>query len=107
MRTACFAVAAALVAMPAYAAPAPRVFDLITYASPDGFTVDASASDHVVISRVGTKSSCVIGVFPGTPASDTLEASFAEQWSDIVLHSIDPIAAPQTARVTLAGATAV
>jgi hypothetical protein len=98
--------AVALIA-PATAAPAPRSFDLVTFTAPDGFTVDASHADHVAVTRVGTKSYCLIGIYSAVDAKADLDASFAAEWTDIVGHSVDPVPVPATQRAAIGGATAV
>jgi hypothetical protein len=97
---------AVALAAPATAAPAPRSFDLVTYAAPDGFTVDASHPDHVAITRVGSKSYCLIGIYSAVDAKGDLDASFAAEWNDVVGHSVDPVAVPATQRAQIGGATA-
>ena len=99
------ALAAVLITAPALAAPAPRTFDLVTYAAPDGFTVQEQGG-HVQISRIGTKSYCLIGIYASTDASADLDASFASEWNDIVNHSVDPVAAPVSQHATVGGAPA-
>jgi hypothetical protein len=105
-RTTIVIAAALAIAPAAHAAPAARTFDLVTYTAPDGFTVDASAADHVVIQRVGAKSYCVIGIYASTDAAADLDASFAAAWRDIYPHSIDPVAAPTATHATIGGAPA-
>ena len=81
------------IAAPAAAGTA-RTRGATTYTPPDGFTVDDSASDHVMVQRIGTKSYCLIGIFDPVPASGDLDASFAAEWNALVLHNVDPVAAP-------------
>jgi hypothetical protein len=98
--------AVAIIAPATQAAPAARTFDRVTYTAPDGFTVDASAADHVLIQRVGAKSYCLIGIYNSSDASDDLDASFAAEWKDIVDRSVDPVDVPASQHATVAGAPA-
>jgi hypothetical protein len=95
---------AALIA-PAQASPALRRFDLVTYAVPDGFTVQ-EAGDHVAITRVGTKSYCLIAIFAGADAARDLDASFAAAWTSIALRAAAPVAVPATQSAQIGGAGA-
>ncbi len=99
------ALAAALIAVPARAAPAARTFDLVTYTAPDGFTV-AEQGDHVAITRVGAKSYCLIGIYRGTDAGADLDASFASEWANVVDTSVDPVAVPAVQHGSVGGAPA-
>jgi hypothetical protein len=99
------AAALAIAPAPAFAGTA-RTFDLVTYTAPDGFTVDTSAADHVLLARIGQKSFCLISIFAGAPAGADLDASFASQWNDLTGKVLDPVAAPSPTRATIAGAAA-
>jgi hypothetical protein len=87
-------VALTVASVPAAADTAARTRGIATYTPPDGFTVDDSASDHVMVQRIGTKSYCLIGIFDAVPATGDLDASFAAEWNALVLHDIDPVAVP-------------
>ncbi len=91
-----FAVGAVVcVAALASAAKPAHTFDVVTYTPPDGFAVDESQKDHVLISKMAAKTYCLIGIYESTPASVDLDASFAAEWSNVVTHTIDPVDAPK------------
>jgi len=96
--------ATAVTAASAHAAPAPRTFDLVTYQPPDGFAVDGSATDHVVLARATDKTYCVIAIYASAAAGADLDASFASQWTQVALHTIDNVAAPAATRSPLGNA---
>ncbi len=83
------------VAALASAAKPPHTFDIVTYTPPDGFAIDESQKDHVLISKMAAKTYCMIGIYESTPASADLDASFAAEWSNLVIHTIDPVDAPK------------
>ena len=89
-------------AAPAAAGTA-RTRGATTYTPPDGFTVDDSASDHVMVQRIGSKSYCLIGIFDPVPAAGDLDASFAAEWSALVSINVDPVAAPAALHRDLPG----
>ncbi|HTJ41554.1 MAG TPA: hypothetical protein VL463_05635 [Kofleriaceae bacterium] len=107
MRRSLILFAALAVAAPASAGPTARSFDLVTYTAPDGFTVDTSSSDHVAITRVGTKSYCVIGIYAAGNAGADLATSFANEWRDVANKTIDPVDAPATNPAQIGGADAL
>ena len=82
------------VAAIASAAKPPHTFDIVTYTPPDGFAIDESQKDHVLVSKIGAKTYCMIGIYESTPASVDLDASFAAEWSNVVSHTIDPVETP-------------
>jgi len=88
------------------AAAAPHRWDLVTYSPPPGFTVDESARDHALVSRVAARSYCLIGIYTGAPAHDDLDHSFAAEWQDVVAHQIGPVAAPTPTHAAIGGANA-
>ena len=86
-----------LYALPATAGTA-RTRGITTYTAPEGFTIDDSANDHVLVQRIGTKSYCLIGIFDAVPAAGDLDASFTAEWNALVLHNVDPVAVPSAMR---------
>ena len=101
-----FAAACAIAAPTAYAAPAAHTWDLATFTAPDGFTFEEQG-DHAALKRVGAKSYCVIGVFDSADAAGDLQASFAAEWKNVVLVSIDPVDPPPTQAATIGGQPAL
>lgn len=88
------AVLAGIVASPALAAGETRTFDRVTFAAPDGWTVDESKADLVALSRVSRDSYCLVAIYASTPARGDLTQSFAAEWQAVALKTIAPVAAP-------------
>jgi hypothetical protein len=103
MRAIAIAFVLTAASLPAAAGTTARTRGIATYTPPDGFTVDDSANDHVMVQRIGTRSYCLIGIFDAVPAAGDLDASFAAEWSELVLHNIDPVAAPAALHRDLPG----
>ena len=77
----------ALLAATAEAAPA-RSFDLVSYSVPLGDLPAGRAGEVVTISRVRDNTYCLVGIYASTPASASLEASFAAEWTAVILKRV-------------------
>lgn len=82
------------IAAPAHAAPEARTFDRVTYTAPEGWKVEETGRGLVSISRLGTDSYCLVAIYVSQPASGDLAASFAAEWKNVALQSIDPMPEP-------------
>jgi hypothetical protein len=99
---------AALVALPAAAAPPARqTFDRVTYTPPEGWKVDLSNPALAAISRATPKSYCLVAIYASTRASGDLAASCAAEWTAVALRSIDPVAAPKPQEATIGNGRAL
>ncbi len=88
------AVLAGLATLPALAGPAARIFDRVTYTAPEGWNVEETGRGFVSISSLGADRYCLVAIYDSEPASGDLAASFATEWKNVALQTIDPMAAP-------------
>ena len=80
--------------LPALAGPEVRTFDRVTYTAPNGWKVEETGRGFVSISRLGADSYCMVAIYARQPASGDLATSFAAEWKNVALQTIDPIAVP-------------
>lgn len=88
------AVVAGLAALSAHAGPEARSFDRVTYIAPEGWKVEESGRGFVSIARLGADNYCLVAIYGRQPASGDLAVSFAAEWNNVALKTIDPMAAP-------------
>lgn len=89
------ALVAGFAILPAIAGPEVRTFDRVTYIAPNGWKVEETGRGFVSISRLGADSYCLVAIFASQPARGDLAASFAAEWKNVALQTIDPIAVPR------------
>jgi hypothetical protein len=74
-----------------------NTLDLVTLTPPPGWTVEERAAGilkHAVLVRRIGSSYCMIVLYSSTPASTSLEASFAAEWTSVALRTIDAVPTP-------------
>jgi hypothetical protein len=77
-----------------------RTLDMATFTVPAGWHVEARGSgdaQHIVMSKAAPGTYCMAVVYASTPASSSLEASFASEWTRVALRTLDAVATPRPA----------
>jgi hypothetical protein len=84
-----------LAAAPAIASPEARRFDRVSYTPAESWTVSQRGDELVQVSRIDGGAYCMVVIHASTPARGDLGESFAAEWRDVVLKTIDPVATPE------------
>ena len=80
--------------------PDVRTLDLATFTVPPGWHVEVRGSgdaQHIVMSKAAAGTYCMAVVYKSAPASSSLEASFASEWTRVALQTLDAVATPRPA----------
>ena len=87
----------ALIAAAALPAQPARAWDILTYTAPQGFSEvrKQEGGGRVELTKASRTNYCSIGFYTSTPASNSIEASFAAEWQEVMLKTISPVAAPR------------
>ena len=88
-------------------ASSPRTFDVVSFAPPDGWSVDDTSKDHIALADQGPGRVGQIIIYAGAPASGDLMADFKTQWKSAVEPMLTPDATPEPTRGTLPGNVAI
>src|SRR5687768_8026542 len=80
--------------------PDVRTLDVATFTVPPGWHVEARGSgdgQHIVVSKAAAGTYCMAVVYASTAAANSLEASFASEWTRVALRTLDAVATPRPA----------